>query len=202
MMSKAVFLDKDGTLIEDIPYNVDPEHIRLAQGACAALRFLQERGYRLIVVTNQSGVARGFFEEHHVQRVWNKIGDMLASAGIVLTDLYYCPHHPQGKVRKYAVECFCRKPQPGMLYRAALEHNIDLAESWMVGDILNDIEAGKRAGCRTVLIDNGHETEWKLESAREPEFTVGDLESAARVIVWDSLVRTEVRVWQEKTVIS
>ena len=199
MTSKAVFLDKDGPLIEDVPYNVNPDRIRLAEGAYKSLRLLQDRGYQLFVVTNQSGVARGFFEEQNLQQVRNKIIELLASAGIFLTDFYYCPHHPHGKVSKYAVDCFCRKPQPGMLYRAALEHDVNLAESWMVGDILYDIEAGNQAGCRTVLIDNGHETEWEVTPRREPEFTVGNLESAARVIVWESLVRTEVKSWQEKT---
>src|SRR5512138_359451 len=176
MTSKAVFLDKDGTLVEDIPYNVDPERIRLADGALESLRILQDHGYRLIVVSNQSGVARGLFEEHELHAVRQKIRDLLAPAGVVLTDFYYCPHHPRGKVRKYAVDCFCRKPQPGMLYRAALEHDLRLSDSWMVGDILHDVEAGNRAGCKTILIDNDHETEWNLNTIRRPKFTVKNLE--------------------------
>ncbi len=195
MTSKAVFLDKDGTLVEDVPYNVDPDRIRLAEGAIESLRLLQEHGYRLIVVSNQSGVARGFFEEPDLQRVINRLSESLSSAGVALTDFYYCPHHPEGSVRKYAVDCYCRKPQPGMLYRAALEYNLRLADSWMVGDILHDVEAGNRAGCRTILIDNHHETEWKVSPMRRPKFIVKDLGSAARSIVSGNLVEAELKPW-------
>jgi D-glycero-D-manno-heptose 1,7-bisphosphate phosphatase len=198
MTAKAVFLDKDGTLLEDIPYNVDPERIRLVDGAFEGLRLLQDHGYQLIVVTNQSGVARGFFEEHDLHAVRRRLRELLAEAGIFLTDLYYCPHHPEGTVAKYAVECFCRKPQPGMLYRAALEHEIRLADSWVVGDILHDVEAGNRAGCRTILINNRRETEWDLSTVRRPRFIVKNLESAARSILSGSLVETEAHPWHER----
>jgi histidinol-phosphate phosphatase family protein len=137
-------------------------------------------------VTNQSGVARGLFEERDLQPVQDRLREILSSAGITLTDFYYCPHHPQGKVGRYAVECDCRKPGPGMLQRAADEHRIDLAASWLVGDILHDIEAGNRAGCRTVLVNNHHETEWDLSSIRQPSFIVNDLKRAACVITLES----------------
>ncbi len=195
MTSKAVFLDKDGTLVEDVPYNADPDRIRLVEGAIESLRLLQEHGYQLIVVSNQSGVARGFFEEPELQRMINRLSELFSSAGIALTDFYYCPHHPEGNVRKYAVDCYCRKPQPGMLYRAALEYNLRLADSWMVGDILHDVEAGNRAGCRTILIDNHHETEWNMNPIRRPKFIAKDLVSAARSILSGSLVETEVKPW-------
>ncbi len=202
MSSKAVFLDKDGTLVEDIPYNVDPERIRLTDGALESLQLLQAHGYQLIVVTNQSGIARGYFEEWDLHLVRQRIRELLSPAGVLLTDFYYCPHHPEGTVSKYAVDCFCRKPQPGMLYRAALEHDIRLADSWMVGDILHDIEAGNRAGCKTILIDNHHETEWNLNTIRRPKFTVRNLEEAARAIIWGNLVGVERhKPWRERTVI-
>lgn len=181
MKSKAVFLDKDGTLIEDIPFNVDPGLIRLADGAIDALRLLQKLGFQLIVVTNQSGVARGYFAERMLEDVKRRLCEMLTSAGIVLNGFYYCPHLPRGEVRKYAIPCFCRKPQPGMLRRAAREHNLDLSASWMIGDILHDVEAGNRAGCRTVLIHK-HETEWNVSPHRIPSFRVSNLMAAARVI--------------------
>ncbi len=202
MASKAVFLDKDGTLVEDIPYNIDPERIRLEEGALASLRLLQDHGYQLIVVSNQSGVARGFFEEQDLHAVRQRLEELLSPAGIVLTDFYYCPHHPQGTVSKYAVNCYCRKPQPGMLYRAAREHDLRLADSWMVGDILHDMEAGNRAGCKTILIDNHHETEWNLNTLRCPKFIAKNLEEAARVILGGKPVGTEVKSWRERTVIS
>ena len=192
MTSKAVFLDKDGTLVEDIQYNVDPDRIRLVEGALEALRLLQDQGYQLIVVSNQSGIARGLFEEHDLHEVRQRIRELLSPAGIVLTDFYYCPHHPEGKVQKYAVDCFCRKPQPGMLYRAAMEHDVRLADSWMVGDTLHDVEAGNRAGCKTILINNQHETDLMVNTIRRPRFVVKNLEEAARAVLWGNLVGTEV----------
>lgn len=183
MSAKAVFLDKDGTLIDDSPYNVDPDLIRLSAGALEALRLLQDHGYQLIVVTNQSGVARGYFREEELQPVEARLRVLLSPVGVSLMGFYYCPHYPGGELSQYAVECTCRKPQPGMLYKAALEHQFNLEESWLVGDILNDMEAGNRAGCQTVLVDNGHETEWDLASIRQPTFIVKDLMEAAYIIV-------------------
>lgn len=176
---RAIFLDKDGTLIEDVPYNVDPAQIRLAWQAGAALQLLQGLGYRLIVVTNQSGVARGQFTEAALGQVQARLGELLAQYGVALDGFYYCPHHEHGTVARYAVACTCRKPMPGLLLRAAQEHDIDLAQSWMIGDILNDVEAGHRAGCRAALIDNGNETEWTLSPARRPDLVARDLYEAA-----------------------
>ncbi len=153
----AVFLDKDGTLIEDVPYNVDPALIRLAKGAREGLSALHEAGFRLVVISNQSGVARGFFPIEAIVPVRRRLEDLLAEFDVFLTDFLYCPHHPAGVVREYAITCDCRKPAPGMMLRAAETLGIDLKKSWMIGDILDDVEAANRAGCRAVLIDNGHE---------------------------------------------
>jgi len=179
----AVFLDKDGTLVHDVPYNVDPALIRLTPGAVEALGLLHAAGYRLIIVSNQSGVARGRFPETALAAVEERLRALLAQRGVPLTGFYYCPHHPDGSVAAYAVACSCRKPAPGMLIRAAREHGIDLSRSWMVGDILNDVEAGHRAGCRSILIDNGNETEWELTPERTPEHIAGDLPGAARALL-------------------
>jgi D-glycero-D-manno-heptose 1,7-bisphosphate phosphatase len=186
MLSKAVFLDKDGTLVDDIPYNVDLDLIQLAEGALEGLRLLQEQNYQLFVVTNQSGVARGYFEEQALSAVEKRLQELLSAAEVQLSGFYYCPHHPAGNIPQYSVVCSCRKPQPGLLQKAALEHRINLAASWLVGDILNDVEAGNRAGCRTVLIDNGNETEWVLNPRRHPDFMVKNLYEAAATIVRES----------------
>lgn len=181
-MKQAVFLDKDGTLLEDVPYNVDPDRMQLMPGTGYALRVMQNAGYKLIVITNQAGVARGCFHEQALAGVEERLREMLSAEGVTLNGFYYCPHHPDGSVRQYAVKCWCRKPAPGMLYRAAIDHQLHLGSSWFVGDILNDVEAGRRAGCRTILVDNGGETEWDLSAIRRPHYLVSDLVSAADVI--------------------
>lgn len=182
-MKQAVFLDKDGTLVENVPYNVDPAAIRLAPGAVEGLGSLQESGYRLFVVSNQSGVARGYFDIEALDHVWGRLRGLVAGYGIELDGWYICPHLPAGKVARYARECPCRKPQPGLLRQAAAEHGLDLRRSWMVGDILDDVEAGHRAGCRAVLIDNGNETEWVAGTDRTPDWAVCDLAEAATQIL-------------------
>lgn len=179
-MVPAVFLDKDGTLIPDIPYNVEPSKITLSDSAQVALGKLRDRGFKLIVISNQSGVARGYFPESALIDVERRLQELLNP--IRLDGFYYCPHHPNGKIFEYRVECECRKPKAGLLLKAAIEHRIDLAKSWMIGDILNDVEAGKTAGCRSILIDNGNETEWILNQAREPDFRVANLAEAAEII--------------------
>lgn len=178
-MTPAIFLDKDGTLIDDIPYNVDPAEIRLSNRAGEGLRVLSQLGYPLIVVTNQAGIARGFFKEEALGPVRQRLEELLARHGASMTGFYYCPHYPDAAVTEYTFACDCRKPLPGMLLKAAGEHGIDLARSWMIGDILNDVEAGHRAGCRSVLIDSGNETEWVLSPERDPEYIASDLHDAA-----------------------
>ncbi|HTH45576.1 MAG TPA: HAD family hydrolase [Oxalicibacterium sp.] len=182
MKAKAVLLDKDGTLIDNLPYNIDPQRITLSPHAGEGLRLLQQMGYKLLVISNQAGVAMGHFNESALLAVWLRIEQLLRQEGVQLTQCYYCPHHPDGTVRPYARVCDCRKPGPGLLLRAAAQHDIDLGASWMIGDILNDVEAGHRAGCRTVMIDNGNETEWELTPARIPDAFVADLREAAWLI--------------------
>ncbi len=182
-MNKAVFLDKDGTLIHDIPYNVKPELITFTDTAIPALKKLQDNGYLLIVISNQSGVARGYFTEEDLQPVSDFLKTVLGKEGINLSGFYYCPHHTDGKIEKYTRECDCRKPKPGLLLRAIQDFKIDASQSWMVGDILNDVEAGKAAGCRAVLIDGGNETEWILNDKRRPDYTVHSLLEAADIIL-------------------
>jgi D-glycero-D-manno-heptose 1,7-bisphosphate phosphatase len=183
LSARAVFLDKDGTLIEDVPYNIDPAQISLTDGALEGLQLLHSAGFKLVVVSNQSGVARGIFKEEALTQVEQHLQKILAEAGIPLAGFYYCPHHPEGRIRDYAVNCMCRKPRPGMLFKAARDHEINLASSWLIGDILDDVEAGRRADCNTILIENGNETEWGLTSPyRKPHYTAPNLFEAARII--------------------
>lgn len=174
MSGKAVFLDKDGTLVDDLPYNVDPRRVALCRGAPAALRRLAQDGYRFFVVSNQPGVAHGRFDEAALRALGQHLAALLGAEQIALAGWYYCPHHPDGTRAPYARACACRKPAPGMLLRAAAEHDIELAASWMIGDILHDVEAGNRAGCRTLLLDNGNETAWQPGRARVPSLVARD----------------------------
>jgi histidinol-phosphate phosphatase family protein len=176
---RAVFIDKDGTLVEDVPFNVDPARVRFTTGAVEGLRLLAAEGFLLVVVTNQPGLARRLFTRADFARLQSALTAMLRAEGIALAGIYACPHAPSvGPVSA----CLCRKPAPGLLHQAARAHRIDLARSWMVGDILDDVEAGRRAGCRTVMLDVGHETVWRRSPLRHPHIMAMDLLDAARRI--------------------
>lgn len=179
---KAIFLDKDGTLVDNLPYNVDPARIALSIGAGAGLRIFAQLGYRLFVVSNQAGVARGYFSEAALAPVADRLAVLLDREQVALQGFYYCPHHPDGISAPYRCECACRKPMPGMLLQAAAEHALTLSRCWMIGDILHDVEAGNRAGCKTILIDNGNETEWEMSTLRQPDFIAPDLYAAALLV--------------------
>lgn len=183
MTHAAVLFDKDGTLLDDVPYNVDPALMRFTPGAGDALALLAAHGFRLFVISNQGGVALGRFPYDALAGMEAHLSRMFEACGVTLAGAYWCPHHPAGVVARYTYRCACRKPAPGLLLRAARDHGLDLSASWFVGDILDDVEAGTRAGCRTVLLDNGHETEWLRGPAREPTLREPDLLRAALAIV-------------------
>jgi D-glycero-D-manno-heptose 1,7-bisphosphate phosphatase len=182
-LSKAVFIDKDGTLIPDVPYNVDPSLITLNEGVLEGLQLLAAQRYLLIMISNQAGVAYGYFKEDALEGVKQKISELLSLADITLNGHYFCPHHSKGSVQQYSFDCNCRKPKPGMILQAAQDLNIDLSSSFMIGDILNDVEAGKAAGCRSILLDNGGETEWIMNEQRTPDVVVKNFKEAAEWIL-------------------
>jgi D-glycero-D-manno-heptose 1,7-bisphosphate phosphatase len=186
-MRAAVFLDKDGTVVVDEPYNADPARMCLTLNAAQGLRRLAQLRVPLIVISNQPGVALGRFEARALAAVERRLRELFTSCGAHLTGFYYCPHHPEGSVARFSVECDCRKPLPGLLRRAARDHGIDLERSWMVGDILDDVEAGNRAGCRTIMLNNGNETQWLRTAAtrwlRTAHAMVADLDAGATFIV-------------------
>ncbi len=155
----ALFLDRDGTLCELIPYLGDPGRARLVPGAGVALRRAQEAGYRLVVVTNQSGVARGLFTTREVEAVHAALASALRQDGVIVDRFLYCPHHPE-----FTGPCLCRKPRPGMLRTAAAALDLDLRRSWMIGDARADVEAGLAAGCRVALVRTGYGAQVVRES--------------------------------------
>jgi D,D-heptose 1,7-bisphosphate phosphatase len=148
----AVFLDRDGTLIEDVPYLSDPSAIRFLPGAAEALVRLGHAGFARVLVTNQSGIGRGFFTEERLREIHDELEGRLAAVGASLDGIYYCPAAPDEGAGQ---DCPDRKPAPGMLLRGAVELGIDLDASWMVGDKMSDVLAGLNAGCRSILLRAG-----------------------------------------------
>lgn len=180
---KTVFLDKDDTVLCDVPYSVRVDGIEWAVGALESMRRLEDAGYSLALVTNQSGVARGDFTEHQVREYLREVIRQAAREGVRLSAALYCPHHPDGIIERFSRSCACRKPNPGMLAYAAGLLGADLEHSWMVGDLLDDVEAGRLAGCRTVLL-SVHEDQVPAEDGpRSPDFVVPTLALAAEKIL-------------------
>ncbi len=187
MSERAVFLDRDNTIIENDAYLGDPSKVKLLPGAAAALASLRALGYRLIVVSNQSGVARGMFTEADVESVNDEMARQLREQGGAYIDAsYYCPYHPDAPLPDYRIDHEWRKPKPGMLKQAAVDFHLDLAQSWMIGDMGRDIAAGAAAGCRTILLrdaDRGSGTaEAEGSDSVTPGFVVKSLADAARII--------------------
>ncbi|GAA3398016.1 D-glycero-alpha-D-manno-heptose-1,7-bisphosphate 7-phosphatase [Streptomyces roseoviridis] len=148
----AVLLDRDGTLTQHRPYPAHPDELLLQPDIGAPLRALQKEGFALVVVTNQSAVARGLLDTTVLNAMHDRLRALLCGQGVRLDAIYACPHHPEGTVPRYRLACRCRKPAPGMLLQAARDLDLDLTRSWMVGDSLCDVEAGRRAGTRTARV--------------------------------------------------
>jgi D-glycero-D-manno-heptose 1,7-bisphosphate phosphatase len=182
-LSPAIFLDKDGTVLADVPYNAEPRRMRFAPGAAEGLARLATTGLPLVIISNQPGIALAKFPIDAMGPVRRRLEQMFMEAGARLHGFYFCPHHPRGVYPAYAKICDCRKPAPGLLQIAAWRMSLDLSSSWFIGDILDDVEAGRRAGCSTILLDNGNETEWRRGEWRKPDRVEKDLAGASRWIV-------------------
>jgi D,D-heptose 1,7-bisphosphate phosphatase len=182
MSNKAIFLDRDDTLIKDPGYINHPDQVKLLDGVDKSLIEFRAMGYKLIVVSNQSGVARGIVSEEILDEIHNRLKQMLAEKGAPLDRIYYCPYHPDGIIEKYRKESDWRKPKPGMLLAAADEMDIDLTQSWMIGNSTRDIEAGLKAGCKTILINHPwHYQEHKLGEPN-PDYRAVNLKEAVNII--------------------
>ena len=155
-MTPAVFLDRDGTLIEDAGYLDRIERLRLFPWSVDAVRLLNDAGYRVLMVTNQAGVARGMFGEPVVRALHDHIDRLFAAGGARIDGWYYCPHHPEASAEAYRMSCECRKPGPGMIRQAERDHALDLPRSFVVGDRWLDVELGTRLGMRGILVLTGY----------------------------------------------
>lgn len=190
MTTSAVFLDRDGVLIEDTDLLTSCEQVRICEGIPQAIRALHKAGLFLVIVSNQTVVARGLATEEEVHEVHEYIQNLLYEAsGVRIDCVYFCPHHPSATLPGYRVNCDCRKPRPGMLVQAARKHNLNLQTSFLVGDRITDIVAGARAGCRTVLVQTGKheappiETVDPLDESVQPDHICGNLRQAAEWIL-------------------
>ena len=187
MKRRAVFMDRDGTISEEVGYVNHPSRYRVFPYSAEAVRLLNEAGWLAILVTNQAGVARGYFVEDLIGTVHDTLKQEMARGGARLDAIYYCAHHPSVGEPPYRVDCDCRKPKPGLIRRAATDFNIDLAESWMVGDRYSDIELARNAQVRSAFLLSGYgRGEWEYQRAswkHEPDMVAEDLLEAVRKIV-------------------
>jgi D-glycero-D-manno-heptose 1,7-bisphosphate phosphatase len=182
MANKAIFLDRDETLIEDPGYINDPDQVKLLDGVHEALIELQNMGYKLVIVSNQSGVARGIVTEEVLGKIHDRLKQLLAEKNLFLDKIYYCPYHPDGVIPKYRKESDWRKPAPGMLLAAAKEMDIDLGCSWSIGNSGRDIEAGAKAGCKTILLEH-HPRYKQPEPGRvNPDYRAVNMKEAVNII--------------------
>jgi D-glycero-D-manno-heptose 1,7-bisphosphate phosphatase len=185
-LNRAVFLDRDGTINEELSYLAELSRLRLIEGAAAAIARLNRAAFKVIVVSNQSGVARGYFAEDAVQHVHSALRERLERVHARVDAFYYCPHHPTEGIEPYKRDCHCRKPKPGMLERAARELQIDLNHSFIVGDRLSDLIAGHAVGCKPILVQTGfgHETQKALiDCPVQPVFIAATLFEACEWIL-------------------
>ena len=176
--SKAVFLDRDGTIIEDSGYVSTPEQVHFIPGSIAAIKKLNAAGFKVIVITNQSGVARGFFGEDMLQTIDKTVHRQILNGGAHLDAIYYCPHHAEYGAYPYKQACSCRKPGTGMIDKAAKDLDLDLARSFLIGDHSCDIAAGKKAGLKTVFVTTGHGAKEQANLTEQPDQIAADLAAA------------------------
>ncbi len=179
--NRAVFIDRDGTLTVEVEYCSRSEDVRLLERSAEAICLINKSPLHAVLVTNQSGIARGYFDERRLSEIHKTLVGMLGKKGASLDGIYYCPHHKGGKIAEYTVECKCRKPNTGMLERASLELGISLAGSYIIGDKYSDIKTGKNAGICSIMVLTGYGMQEEarfMNSEIEPDYIAADLYDA------------------------
>ena len=179
-MERAVFLDRDGTIVEDVGYLHELDKVKFLPGASKAIKLINESGFKVIIITNQAGVARGYFTEEAVKEINKYIQETLAREEAFIDMIYFCPHHVEGIIEEYRKDCYCRKPNPGMIEKATREFSLDLKNSFVIGDKISDIEAGHRAGCRTILLTGEDHSHNEKEGTTISDHIVPDLYQAVK----------------------
>jgi D,D-heptose 1,7-bisphosphate phosphatase len=182
---RAVFLDRDGTINEDVGYLSRFDQLKLFPQAAEAIRMLNQRGIKVIVVTNQSGVARGYFGEDFVHEVHGLLQERLLLKEAHVDAFYFCPHHPTEGLDPYRQLCACRKPEAGMLLQASRDLHLDLSRSYMVGDMMKDVQAGRKAGTKGILVLTGYGASEKMKEDSLPDYVASDLMAAIDWILRD-----------------
>lgn len=155
-MRKVIFLDRDGTINVEKSYLYKWEDFEFEKNAIEGLKELKNLGYEFIVVTNQSGIGRGYYTEEDLVALNNQMTEKLKEFGVEILECFYCPHHPEKGIGKYKVDCNCRKPNPGMLLEGIKKYDVDIENSFMIGDKKGDLEAGKKAGLKSILVLTGY----------------------------------------------
>ena len=189
-MTRAVFLDRDGTINTEVGYLNHPDQVELIPRAGAAIKLLNEADFKAIVITNQAGIAKGVVREDLLPAIHQKLTQLLGQEGAAIDAFYYCPHHPEGVVEQYRIACDCRKPLPGMLLQAARQFSIDLSASYVIGDKSCDMELARNAGAKAVMVLTGYGA-LEVSRLREagllpPDYTAPDLYDAVQWIFQDS----------------
>lgn len=168
-MERIIFLDRDGTINTEVNYLYRPEELKILPGVPDAIRYWKEQGYRIVVVTNQAGVARGYYTEADVDALHAYMNRLLQKQGAGIDHFFYCPHHPEHGIGAYRRQCHCRKPETGMFEMAEQYYEVDREHSWMIGDKLSDILAGKNYGVHTALVGTGYGMEVHREQTEKGE---------------------------------
>jgi len=190
-MQRAVFIDRDGTISEEVGYINHPSRFRVFPYSAAAIKLLNDSGWLAIVVTNQAGVARGYFAEDMIQTIHETLKQEMTATDARIDAIYYCAHHPSVGEPPYRLDCDCRKPKPGLIRRAADEFDIDLAVSWMVGDRYSDVELARNAGVNSAFVMSGYgRGEWEHQRQNwnyQPDLTANHLLEAVKRIIEEPL---------------